>query len=294
MAGLALVCAIGVSACAGAKLFAEDIAARATLAPATRETLRLQPLASTTQNVLTRSYSVGESYTSRVGEPMLSVKNYAVSERVARATALRDFEQLCDRLMSEEPGLCMEAPLGSVRGGLGSVFDVQGAVSTPDGDYFALALPSSDKRDVIYLLVDTEGRLRRGAYVVWRRADSKGYSVAGVPLAEAVVELPLDDEAPLFTFENQQTLAASGPGYLNYDLVYLGSRSTPRGDNIFLSYREYGRQATDHLMFEQNLQYPASQRDIDAAGLRLHVETADAETITFRVVEDSQRGAAKQ
>ncbi|MBI5504372.1 MAG: hypothetical protein HY899_06200 [Deltaproteobacteria bacterium] len=292
--GLLIVCGLVLSGCAGAKSLAEDIAARATLAPAAPETLRLRPLAPTTSNVFTRSYRVGESYTSRVGEPMLSVKNYALNERVARATALRDFEQLCGRLFSEEPGRCKQSPLSNVHGGLASVFDVQGAVSTSDGDYFAVSLPVTDSKEVIYLLVDPNGRLRLGGYVAWRRTDSKGYSAAGVPLVEEIPKSPLDSETPLFTFENQQSVAASGPGYLNYDLIYMGSHATARGDNIFLSYREYARQTADHLMFEQTLQYPGSQHDIDVAGLRLHVESADPESVTFRVVEDSQRGAGHE
>ncbi len=293
-AWLLFVCGIWLSGCASVQSLAEDMASRATLAPTTPETLRLRPLASTASSVSTRSYRVGEAYTSRVGEPMLSVKNYEVGEKVARATALRDFEQLCGRLLSNEPGSCSDSPLVSVRGGTGSVFEVQGAVSTLDGDYFALSLPAANKKDVAYLLVDTKGRPRPGAYVAWRQADSNGYSVAGVPLVEVSPDIPLDDDAPLFAFDNQQAVAASGPGYLNYELVYLGRRSTAGGDSIVLSYREFARQSPDHVTFEQTLPYPVSQRDIDIAGLRLRVDATGPESITFRVVGDSRRGAEQR
>lgn len=298
-AWLSLACGIGLSGCAATTAFVTDLSDLATPMTSVPKmsttddpaTLRLQPLAPTSRVVSTRSYSVGAPYTSRVGEPMLSVKNYAVAERVATATALRDFEQLCERLLGKDPGRCTGSPLGSVRADLGSLFEVRGAVATPDGEYFAVSMPVTDKGVVIYLLVDPEGRLRRGAYVAWHRSDTRGSGVGGVPLVEVVPEIPLDTDSPMFTFENQQSIAERGPGYLNYELVYVGSRSTGRGDNLLLSYREYARQKTDYLVFEQGLQYPASQRDIEVAGLRLHVDAVDPEKITFRVVEDAQRGA---
>ena len=297
-----LVCCIGVAGCATVKSVssdfasvAEDVAAHARLAPAPLETLRLEPPSSTTTKVLTRSYRVGESYTSRVGEPMLSVKNYSLRHQVVHASALRDFQQVCDRLLSEKPGACADAPLSSVHGSLGTVFDVQGMITTPDGDYFAVSLPVPDGKDVVYLLVDENGHLRAGGYVAWHRNDSRGHSVSGLPLAEVVPPFPIDEESPLFKLDSEETFTGSGSGYLNYDLVYAGSRATDRGDSVFLSYREYGRQKTDHLVFEQNLQYSITDRDIQVAGLRLHVDTANPESITFSVVEDdSEHGAVQQ
>lgn len=298
---LLLCCSIGLAGCSTVQAVAfnmksatENVAAHARLAPAVEETLRLQPPTSTTTSVFTRSYRVGESYTSRVGDPMLSVKNYSLRHQVVRASALRDFQQLCDRVLSKAPGPCSDAPLDNVHGSLGSVFDVHGRIVTPDGEYFAVSLPVADRKDVVYLLVDANGRLRQGAYVAWHRNDSRGYSIEGMPLAEVIPQFAIDGEEPLFTLDQQETFAGSGPGYLNYDLVYGGNRTTDKGESVFLSYREYARQTTERLVFEQSLQYRVTDHDIQVAGLRLHVDTANPESITFSVVEDSSQHGDEQ
>ena len=53
----------------------------------------LQPLAPVRRDIYTKSYRLGETYTVKVGEPVVSIKNYSITEKVGRATALRDFGQ---------------------------------------------------------------------------------------------------------------------------------------------------------------------------------------------------------
>lgn len=247
----------------------------------------LQPLAPVRRDIFTRSYRVGEVYTARAGESVVSVKNYSVTERVGHATALRDFRQSCKRLLSSEAGDCTSGPLSLVRGAMGTVFDVIAAVTLPDGQYFAVALPSESGTHA-YLLVDPTGRLRRGAYVASRDADSHGYALGRVPVLQQRVDLPLDAEAPLFSFESVERFVFMGPGYLSFDLVFSGRRTAQHGESYSLLYREFGRDSTDAPAFEQALVFPVTQQEIEVGHLRIRVESVTPEEIRFSVVEDAQ------
>jgi hypothetical protein len=257
------------------------------VAPTGEGPVFLQPLAPVRRDIFTRSYRVGEVYTARVGESVVSVKNYSVTERVGHATALRDFRQPCRKLLSSEAGDCTRGPLSLVRGTMGSVFDVIAAVTLPDGQYFAVALPPESGTHA-YLLVDPTGRLRRGAYVAAREADSHAYAVGRVPVLEQRIELPLDAEAPLFSFESVERFVFMGPGYLSFDLVFAGRRTAPRGDSYTMMYREFGRDSTDAPAFEQSLVFPVTQQEVEVGRLRIRVETVTPEEIRFSVVEDGQ------
>lgn len=290
-----LVALLGGAGCAAY----ESVAPRAAepepvvVAPAGDGRVFLQPLAPVRRDIFTRSYRVGEVYTARVGESVVSVKNYSVTERVGHATALRDFRQSCKRLLSSEAGDCTTGPLSMVRGAMGSVFDVIAAVTMPDGQYFAVALPTESGIHA-YLLVDPTGRLRRGAYLVSREADSHGFALGRVPVREQRVDLPLDAEAPLFSFESVERFVFMGPGYLSFDLVFSGRRSGQRGDTYTMLYREFGRDSTDAPAFEQALVFPVTQQEMEVGRLRIRVESVTPEDIRFSVVEDGQPAPARR
>jgi hypothetical protein len=52
-------------------------------------------LPTSTRTVLQKDYALGARRVARVSEPMLSVKNYTVADRVVAAVVLEDFEQPC-------------------------------------------------------------------------------------------------------------------------------------------------------------------------------------------------------
>ena len=64
-------------------------------AAAPEGTVALQPLAPVRRDIFTRSYRLGEPYTVHTGQPVVSIKNYSVTEKVGHATVLRDFAQNC-------------------------------------------------------------------------------------------------------------------------------------------------------------------------------------------------------
>ncbi len=257
-------------------------------APPVEGAIVLQPLAPVRRDIFTRSYRLGETYSVHTGGSVVSIKNYAITERVGRATVLRDFGQTCTRrFFGREPTLCESSPLSAVRGAMGNVFDVVAAVTVPDGQYFAVALPSDGKSQV-YLLVDPTGRLRRGAYVAWREDLSPGTSLGHVPLVELAPKPALQPDAPLFSFESVERFVFMGPGYLSFDLIFTGTRDTARGELITFNYREFGRDSTDTATFERPLQFPASEPVIELDKLRIEVEPVGYGELRFRVIADGQ------
>ncbi len=263
-------------------------------AAAPEGTVALQPLAPVRRDIFTRSYRLGESYTVKTGEPVVSVKNYSVTEKVGHATVLRDFAQTCrGGWLSSKVDVCGDAPLDAVRGAMGNVFDVVAAVTQPDGQYFAVAIPSDGKSQV-YLLVDPTGRLRRGAYVIWREDLTPGTTLGYVPIVELEPDVALDSSVPLFSFESVEKFVFMGPGYLSFDLVFMGTRDMLRGELMTFNYREFGRDSTDRPTFERQLQFPSSQPVIEIERLRIEVQPYGYNELRFRVISDGQPQSVTQ
>lgn len=251
-------------------------------------TIALQPLAPVRRDIYTRSYRLGDTYSVRTGETVVSIKNYSITEKVGRATVLHDFAQSCGLgLFGRETGPCEDSPMSAVRGAMGNVFDVVAAVTLEDGQYFAVALPS-DGHSQVYLLVDPTGRLRRGAYVAWREELSPGMTLGRVPLVEFSPDRALSSEDPLFSFETVEKFVFLGPGYLSFDLVFTGTRDTLRGELVTFAYREYGRDSNDKPAFERMLQFPSSQAIVEVDKLRIEVVPVGYNELRFRVIADGQ------
>lgn len=253
-----------------------------------RGTIALQPLAPVRRDIYTRSYRLGDTYTVRTGETVVSIKNYSITEKVGHATVLHDFAQSCGLgFFGRDSGACEDSPLSAVRGAMGNVFDVVAAVTLEDGQYFAVA-PPSDGRSQVYLLVDPTGRLRRGAYVAWREELSPGMTLGRVPVVEFSPGHALSSQEPLFSFESVEKFVFLGPGYLSFDLVFTGTRDTVRGELVTFDYREYGRDSTDKPAFQRLLQFPASHPIVEVDKLRIEVVPVGYEQLRFRVIADGQ------
>lgn len=251
-------------------------------------TVALQPLAPVRRDIFTRSYRLGESFVARTGESVVSIKNYSITEKVGHATVLRDFGQNCrSRWLGRDVSLCESSPLSAVRGAMGSVFDVIAAVTLPDGQYFAVALPS-DGSSQVYLLVDPTGRLRRDRYVVWREDLTPGTTLGRLPLVEMAPDLAIDSQSPLFSFESVEKFVFMGPGFLSFDLIFTGTRDTVRGELMTFNYREFGRDSTDLPAFERPLQFSVNDHVIQVERLRIEVEPVGYEQLRFRVIADGQ------
>ena len=187
---------------------------------------------------------------------------------------------------------CTEMPLAAVRGEAGAVFDVAAAAVTSSGRFFAVAMPAGDASEV-YLLVDPAGRVRPGAYVAWREALLPGQALGRVPLREYSPKPAIEsEEQPLFSFETVDSFAPGAAGYLSFDLVYTGTRDTPRGEVTTYLYREYARDRADKVVFERPLTFPVSSPVVAVGDLRLEVEPVGYSEIRFRVIQDGRRDGA--
>lgn len=244
---------------------------------------------SVTREVQSKNYQVGEHYRAAKDAPMLSVKNYTVAEQVVRAVALEDFSQTCGGSLLSGSGPCDSAPLSWVRGNLGDTFDVVGVTTISDQPFLMVALAGRGGR--AFLLVDDRGYLRPGAYLAWRSDDDERFHVRGVPHDLVATDRPLEPAGPLFSLESDERFVSKGTSYLNFDVVFLGTRSGPRGDVYELAYREYRRERAQRPVFEQRLPYPITQTTVDLLGLRLKVDAVDASGIGFTVVQEA--GAPK-
>jgi hypothetical protein len=248
-----------------------------------------QGLPSVTRTVMSKSYRVGEPYRVALGAPMISVKNYNVAERVARAVALEDFEQACGSLLSGGSRSCADAPLSYIRGSLGDTFDIAGVTQVGGVDYYMVALPAETGH--AYLLVDGAGHLARGGYLAWRDAKDERYHVRGMPHDLLAPSRRVESAGPLFGLESDETFVAGGARYLNYDIIYGGLRPSIRGEVFTLIYREYGRDGGQIPVFEQHLPYPVGETTIDLLGLRLAVTDAAADGIAFSVAQEALPGS---
>ena len=257
-------------------------------AEASRDALYLGRTPSRKRTVYSKSFQVGERYTVGVGEPLLTIKNYDVTDRVTRAVALQDFEQLCKGLVESFPAPCRDVPLRFVHGNLGDTFDVSGVLVSDGPPAYMVAMPSEAGR--LYLLTDAQGNVRDSVYLAWRPEGDDRFSVRGVPHEPIRSNVILATSGPLFDFESDEIFESGGASYLNYDLIYGGLDAGSRGRLMRVIYREYRRDSTDRPIFQQELQYAVSQTRFDILGLRLLVHEATDEGLVFSVVEEALAG----
>ena len=213
---------------------------------------------SKSRRVFSKSYEIGQRYTVSAGEPLVSIKNYTVQERVARAIVLEDFEQQCGAALGGAPGACDDGLLGKARGSLGDVFDVVGAVTVGGFLYYMIDL-DADGGDG-YLLADPEGYLRPVEYIAWRAESDRAMHRRGLPHETIAPAFAVETSGPLFQYETEDTFLRAGSGYLNYDLIFRGTEYGHHGTMIHLVYREYRRDATQTPAYQTVLTYPASRR----------------------------------
>ncbi len=251
----------------------------------TDEFLFMRPAPAEQRVVFSKSYELGRRYTVAVDEPMVSIKNYGVAERVTRAVILQDFDQQCGSLLGRDHVSCTDSPFSGVRGNLGDTFRVGGAIVEEGVPYYMIEIEAVGGN--AYMLADPDGYLRDGAYMAWRGEKENGMNRRGLPHEAVQPEIRLDVAGPLFSYETDETFVVDAARYLNYELVYKGTAYDHRGTSYRVLYREYRRDNTRVPSFEQVLSFAADQTDFELLGLRIGVYGATADTLTFSVEQDS-------
>ncbi|MFZ3120184.1 MAG: hypothetical protein WA159_17935 [Variovorax sp.] len=211
------------------------------------------------EHVVTRSYKIGSAKTVTVGEPMVKVEDYwlEVSERPVA---------IADKSFTLSGGPVSLQYLG------GKEYPVRGRIDH-DGASYAV-VPNTDNPSTYQAaLVDVEGK-------PFSRVVTTGPQLYG---DHVMVVYTMKTEPPDAKLLRQRaTNVVSTKGFINYELLYTGSNAS----GINLTYREFSPEGLARVAFFQNLTYPADARSITFKQLRIRVERASADGITFTVTED--------
>ena len=142
------------------------------------DTFYLEPVPTESRKVDWKNYQVGVRETAKVGEPIIVVKDYTVSDRVMRSVARHSFAQLGTTPKSEtltadeiESLSCTSKPFVYMRGHEDQSFRLSGAV-VEDGEVYFLNEVDAPE-GTLFFATDGQGRLKPGTYLAWRDADAK-------------------------------------------------------------------------------------------------------------------------
>jgi len=270
------------------------------------------------RTVLRKDYSLGVRRVAAVGDVMLSLQNYTVTDRVVAAVALEPFSQPCSPLRSA-PGTsarakpvhrrsghdqeeasdlveeaapiaspCQAGRLSYVRGVEGDRFAVGGS-HREGGNLYYMVQFDAGNQGIVYLAADARGRVKQGDYLAVVPEAGEDDMVAtplGVPLHTLKLRDSLERERPLFRFEVDETVDPLAPDFKHFALMYEGTTYDHRGMVYHLLYREYRRDEGDLPLFEQSLAFAGETSTIDILGFRIRVHNVDDRQIIYTVQRD--------
>lgn len=211
------------------------------------------------EHVVTRSYQLGAPRTVTVGEPMVKVEDYWV-EVTERPVAVPD------KSFTLSGGVVDLSFVG------GREYPVRGRIDHGGGSY--AVVPNSDNPSAYQAaLVAADG-------TPYSRIVTTGPQLYGdhVMVAYTMKATPADAKL----IRQRATSVVSAKGFINYELLYTGMNAS----GINLTYREFSPEGMARVAFFQNLTYPSEAKTISFKQLRIGVEKASADGITFSVLED--------
>lgn len=207
-----------------------------------------------TKEVALKTYTIGVTQTSNVGEPIVRVKQYTVVERQSALKATNDF------VIS---GGLLDVAV-NVNGKAGQLYEIVGAVGS---DLRAIKIPGTH----LVFGITEEGKFSGiAAAFDYLRAPIHGVNVYKIE-PESTIFLPA---------KSQQVL--DGYPYKNHELLYSGSSL----NDFKLLYREYSLADLIRPAFSQELVYPIHSKSIRFRGYRIEILNVNPESITYRVVEE--------
>lgn len=210
------------------------------------------------EHVFNRSYQLNVPKTVNVGEPMVKVEDYYAEtseEPVAKPT--QSFV-----LKGGPVNLPYEA---------GREYPVRGRIAVDGVEYMVVAnTPSTAGYQAA--LVRSDGSLHN-------RVVGMGPQLSG-PVMVIYTMDPIAPEAKLIRERSRKVKTTKG--FQNYELLYTGANA----NGINLTYREFSPEGLARVAFFQNLTYPSNAKSITFKQLRIAVDKASAEDITFTVVSD--------
>jgi hypothetical protein len=216
-----------------------------------------EPAPAATKHILQKNFAVGELKSAAVGEIMVSLRDYYEKDRkdiwsVGHPAALR----VGLGSMVLVPGDYTAA--GRVKMD-GAVYD---AVEMKVHPYELTTLkPSSAVVPMTFFVDDNGGIARAGG---------------GLGMTTEVSGL---DPADFRATRGEKTSIDSGHAYTNFELLYSGASAGA----VTLTYREYAPNDTAHPASFQDLTYSLANKSIRFKDVLIEIESADNQSIRFRV-----------
>lgn len=213
-------------------------------------------------HVVTRSYQLGVPKTVSVGEAIVKVEDYWAD-------------------ISEQP-VALPTKSFTVKGGpvalvyeQGKEYPVRGLIAVEGKDY-AVVPNSSNPSGYSAALVSPDGSIYNR--VVGTNPNLRGDHVM------VVYTMTIDPSDAKLVRQRSQTVNMT-KGFINYEILYTGTSANA----INLTYREFSPEGAARVAFFQNLTYPADAKSITFKQLRIAVDRATADGITFTVVADGPK-----
>ena len=212
-------------------------------------------------HVVARSYQLGIPKTVSVGEPMVKVQDYwnEITERPV-AVPTKSFV---------------------IRGGAGSwqydvetEYAVRGSTVVDGKDYALVAHHPSTPSAYIAALVSPDGTIFN------RMAATNLLGTPGLVIPTMTIDPP---DAKLKRQISEKVNITKG--FVNYEVLYTGISANAMN----LTYREFSPEGVARVAFFQNLTYPADAKSITFKQLRIAVDRATADGITFTVLNDGPK-----
>lgn len=245
------------------------LAGCAAVPPQSYQPLNQIPQQDTVEHEFDKNYTIGESRTVAIGQPIIKVRDYKVTTRHMGKSVIP----------SENFEIWVTDPTASrplVSGSKGVAIPVEADVVIEGEPHVSFhSAPQSQFYGIVFLK-SPSGDLNKTRY---RFVNNFIANAKPSDMAMGIKVVP-----PHTTFEIKENVSRSTQeaGYVNYEIVFTGSA----GDQINFVYREYTSSDMARQPFFQNLTYSKSDPFIRFRDLRIRIDQVSNEGITYTVVED--------
>lgn len=206
------------------------------------------------KRIVEKNYTLGETYSVFVGEPVVKQKDYYIIEKSTnKAIPSNDF--------------IVKGPLGNeiAKGAANQPYSVIATTPVDGVNCFVLKIETSPTTG---LIINPDGSFSKRVIDIQQK-------VTSIPAASIYPELTH------FTFATDKMVDMSS-GYINYEIVYTGKSS----DTINLLYREFTPDDLAKTAFYQNLTYSAKSDTVRFRKLKINIKEATNERLSYTVVSD--------
>lgn len=212
------------------------------------------------QHTFVKNYTVGQSITVNVGEPMIKFQDYWA-------------EDIESRVATPSQTVYLRGGPGSMTLYAGRKYPVRGTINFEGTDYVVIA-DSDDRAGYRAVLVRPDGTLFN-RFAISMPPD---WSLI------LVVNTVTDSDPAVRMIRESTTNITTTNGYENFELLYAGIN----GNALNVTYREFSPEGFARVAFFQNLTYEAGAKSITFKKFKISVDHASSESITFTVLSDGR------